>query len=420
MQSGPLLLLEADSPEKASSVVLQRTDIQDYAWSPNSQKLAVAASDSRKVAILDMGEKRRGAIQVNTDCAVMYLALTHDSSGLVVAGAESDKGWFVLRKVDLATGASRIIFRHEGRIRDITPLEDGSVVFRAVSEGTGKLMVAAPDGNCEPLPFGEGTTSLLAANEAKRALYAAHTGIVTPLGLYEMNVDRRTSRLVFQPSPLQGVRGTAPATAYVSIPNGPTLPVRVWRSKTRPPRGAIIVFPNGRGDEKGSPVYSGSIQYFVQKGYDYIAFDFQPNGEEALNEMDIRYSLAVIDYARNQLGASPEKTVLYGGSLATNYVVETARHLRETAGGLVLRGITRSASDGESGFDHGFRVAAFQGENDPVSPATARAYLECVFGPRALSGANGFFYILQNEGHTPRLLSSRALVYAGIVELLER
>lgn len=404
------------------------------------------------------------SIHVGADCAVTYVAWAQDGAGLVVSCNKPGGKSYELRKidisqrhhsggptfhrrqgyggqavwaadgaeavppgkseddtaaVDIATKESHVVFRNEGRIRDVTPLKDGRVIFRAVSEGMGKLMILTPDGDPEPLDFGEGSTSLLAINEEKRLLYAVHTGIVTPKGLYEMNLDTRAARLLFQPSQVKGVRGIASQTVQLSVPTGPAFPIQVWKSETRPSRGVIIFFPNGRGDEKAPPVFSGYIQYFLWKGYDYIGFDFQPDGGDAINDLDIKCSLAVIDYACSQLGASSGKTVLYGGSRATVYVIETARRMREKAGVVVLRSVTRSSMNSESGFEHRFRIAVVQGENDPVTPAMAGRHVEGVFGPQSLSGANGFLYPLPHEGHTPRLLGSRALAYAAIIELLE-
>lgn len=421
MQSGPLLVLDAASPENEPSVALQATDILDYAWSPDSQKLAVVtASDPGNVAIVDVREKTLNTIALSADCAIANVVWTQDGAGLIVASSQSGKNTFALRKVDIVGKTSHVICNHESRIGDITPLEDGRIVFRAVSEGMGKLMVSTRNDDPELLDFGEGTTSLMAVNEAQKLLYAFHTGLVSPRSLYEMNLDTRASRLIFQPWQVKGVRGIASQKVQISAPNGQTFPILVWKAAARPSRGVIITFPTRR-DDVVTPTFSGSIQYRLQRGYDYIAFNFQPNGGWDINELDIESSLAVIDYARKHLGASPEHTVLFGGSNATVYIIETARRMREKAGAMVLRGITRSHPvDGEGEFDHKFRIAVLQGENDPVvTPEMARAYVEGVFGSQALSGANGFFHTLQNEGHTLRLLSSRSLISAAIFELLE-
>ncbi|MEO7701086.1 MAG: hypothetical protein ABIZ04_17825 [Opitutus sp.] len=196
-----------------------------------------------------------------------------------------------------------------------------------------------------------------------------------------------------------------------------TIPIDVWRARTQPSQGVIIKFPTTRGWYP--TYYSGTDQYLISKGYDVIAFDFQPKlpgqpgWDLAITADDVTAALAVINYARITLGARPDKIVLSGESNGTLFVARTAARMECKLGGIVLQGVGGRMKDLNNVRNHKFSVALLQGEYDRLSPLEAKEAVEIIFGADIFKKPNGLWVGLKNEGHVPRLLLSRASIAAA-------
>lgn len=423
-RSDQLRLLDYSDISKPPKIIIEASSILDFGWAPDGSRLAFSLEGTKgelQVINVETGDKR--TVVVAPGSRINHLSWMYNGHEIAVTCREQGQGRFTTQVIDLETDKSRILASPEGVVGSQYPLPDGRLLFSLFSEQGANLMLA--DGRTPVRPFGfpDGVSWKMSIDEANNNALISYTSPIHPRGLYAVGLDDDTRRtLIYQGGSLQDFVGVAPSHVNITLKDGRNIPIYLWRAKTRPARGLIIKFPVNHRDSPSS-AFNGGNQYLIQEGYDYISFGFQSKAgpgtadENRVKDEDVLDALAIIDYANITLGIPRNKTVLFGESNATVFVVRTAESMNPKEGGLVLRGVTRFIGT-KAIPSHHFTIAALQGANDPFTPNDAKICLEGIFGENAFSGRRGLWRILAQEGHSPRLLWSQALISAAVYQVL--
>jgi predicted esterase len=428
--TGPdqLRLFDAQIPSAKSTSIFEAEGIADYRWSADGSRLAVVAKGTGgNVVLIDQRDQRRRHIMISPGATLKQVAWMSNGRQLLVSCREPNRTEFALKAVDLESETSRTVAAADGDV-DLpaaAALTDGRFIFQISQGGLSKLMLGSLDAPARVLGLEDGVSSLMAVQEERGDVLVAHGDAIRSRGLYRIHLDDGAQTLIFQPGKGGKFPAVAPVRVNLPIADGKSLPIDVWRAGPRPSRGVEIEFPINRAIiHHVTTTYNGGDQYVMRQGYDYIKFDYLPASDRSegweyrVTELDLLSALAVVNYARETLGAPADKVVLLGRSIGTGYVLRTAARMSPKVGGLVFEGVLSSLQTIDKIPDHHFRIAVFQGENDPFPPIAAKALIEDHFGASSLSGANGFWRVQKDEGHAFRLLRSKALVHAAIFQLL--
>src|SRR5512135_189713 len=131
-----------------------------YRISPDGRRIAygtdVGGNEKWQLWVMDADGGNARRLSDRDDRIHHLRAWTPDGHSLLVLANLRDARFFDLWSYDVATGASRMLYQHEGTANDATPLDDGSVVVTVnrVRGDQNDLVLVTPDGAARSLTSG--------------------------------------------------------------------------------------------------------------------------------------------------------------------------------------------------------------------------------------------------------------------------
>lgn len=131
-----------------------------YRISPDGRRIAygtdVGGNEKWQLWVMDADGASARRLSERDDRIHHLRAWTPDGRSLLVLANLRDARFFDLWSYDVATGASRMLYQHEGTANDATPLDDGSVVVTVnrVRGDQNDLILVTPDGAARSLTSG--------------------------------------------------------------------------------------------------------------------------------------------------------------------------------------------------------------------------------------------------------------------------
>ena len=297
------------SPDGRRAVYLH-TPLNDL----NGTELMLAELDCGKVQRLAGAPSR------------MVLAPTWSPDGRLIAFVWERPGFHELFLVDPQTGVEHQLTHLGQDVSGLTWSADGSRILCTVNRG-GALdltSVAVESGQVSVLRRLEGVHSLPRAHPDGRSVIFSFETSTHPADIYRMDIESgHTQQLTFSSPPalcrlplVEPERVTYPSSDGLQVPALLFRPVR--------PNGAAVVQPHGGPTSQFMKEFWPVIQYFLAKGYTWLAPDFRGSSGygvefERLNHGtwgvgDTQDCLAGADYLAGLEGVQPGRIAIFGAS----------------------------------------------------------------------------------------------------------
>lgn len=185
-------------------------------------------------------------------------------------------------------------------------------------------LVSAQDGSQEVLRSSEGSHTHPQWHPSGEYVFFGYEDPISPHELYRLKIDRRTlSRLTYATPPLmRQIQMVKPKRILYDSLDGESIPAFIYTPEK--PNGAAIVYPHGGPTSQFTLEWYPLIQYFVAKGYTWLAPNFRGSTGyglrfERLNHGDwgggdVEDCLAGADYLAALEKIEKERIGIFGAS----------------------------------------------------------------------------------------------------------
>lgn len=381
----------------------------DFRWSPDSVKLAVVTESANGVSEIYIIDPLSGATnKVVRPRGNVVKSFSWDINGRsLLTCSNLGGGAYAIERVELETHRSERIFSSSSEIAQPFQLNERDMIYTMKSGRFNSLMLW--DGIKTHRILGD--DRLIEVMAVSRERNIAIIDVKSPTfapGLFECDVYSGSVKPLVEKS-IEDVIAPIRLDLFSSKARSP-FPVYFWKPAGEL-RGLVVRFPVNRGAH--APIFfEPAVQYLLRNGVGCLAFEV----DEKDDREDLDRALSTMGFIEDRITVPRDNVVLFGESGATPLTIDTAANMRVKRGGVLLRGVPERFSV-EPLTKHEYRVVILQGENDKVTPISAIREVERVFGASSIRGVTGAAIVLDNEGHSIRLASSKAIRTAAISEL---
>jgi len=299
---------------------------------------AAVAADLGRVAFafapradLDRTEIRVVAVETGAVWALSGAPGTHDEApawspdGARLAFVAQRGEWYEVRTVDVESGEERVLVSEEADFSELAWSADGSKLAAIRSaHTTHDLVVIGADGGGARLVAAGGMwgTPLWTRTGAVVATYEDHA---TAPELRVVGPNGRTeSRLAPAPAAVRSAPHVEPEVVTFRSADGLELEALLYRPAGRSRRAPAVVYPHGGPREFSGDGWDGHAQYFVDKGYGWLALNyrgstgrgktFMRGNQGAWGVGDVQDCLAAADFLRTLDWVDGAKLGILGAS----------------------------------------------------------------------------------------------------------
>ena len=299
---------------------------------------AVVSPDGRYVAFsfhprADLNRTEIRVVDVETGAvrAPTGAPATHDRAptwspdGRLVTFAAQREEWYELRSVDLETGAEKVIASDEADFSEPTWNADGTrlAAIRSAHFTHDVVVVAADTGDVTTVARGGlyGTPQWTASG----AIVATHDDHANAPELRLLREDGE-HQVVVAPAPqaVRAARHVRPEQVSFRSADGLEIEALLFRPTSVARPAPAVVYPHGGPTDLYGDDWDGHAQYFVDKGYAWLALNFRGSiGRGKTFERanfddwgggDMRDCLAAADFLRTVDWVDGERLAIFGAS----------------------------------------------------------------------------------------------------------
>ncbi len=200
-------------------------------------------------------------------------SISPDGSAMVFTSERS--GWYQAHLIDLGSGVEHQLTKGEGDLTGLRWHSDGTrlVATRTFRGRTDLVTITIPDGGVSTIASGGTWSSPEWANDSIIAVFEDHQ---TPAQLVRVGPDG-TRLALSGPPPLQVT--SAPYASFEEVeyaaPDGMLIHGFLFRPAPSAAPAPAVVYPHGGPTDAYTDAWDGHAQYFVDKGYAWLAINFR-------------------------------------------------------------------------------------------------------------------------------------------------
>ncbi len=254
------------------------------------------------------------------------LAPRWSPNGRYIAFTSERTGYYELFIIDVEAGSESQVTRAGADLSDIEWSPDGSrILCRVHHNGAFDLVAVEPTtGQLEDVRTTYGVHACPHWLPDGRAITFEYDDPHTPPDIYRMDLATgQVTQLTFSSPPALKPLGLV-TPQRVSYPSFDGLDIPAFLYRPRQPNGAAVLYPHGGPTDQYSLEWDAVAQYFVAKGYTWLApnirgstgygLAFERANHDACGIDDTKDCLAGADYLASLPGVDRERIAIFGAS----------------------------------------------------------------------------------------------------------